>query len=37
MCKSEIRVHFNRLAALCYGFVIVVGKDKKFCQIGVNN
>ncbi len=35
MGESEIRVHFDRLAALSSGFVIRVCQAKEFCQVGV--
>jgi len=37
VCESKIRIHFDRLAALSYGFVIRVRKDKELCHIGVND
>ena len=37
MRQGKIGIHFDRLAALSYGFVIRVGDDKELCQIGVND
>ena len=37
VCECKIRIHFDRLAALLYRFVIRMRKHKKLCQIGVND
>ena len=37
MGETEIGIHFDRLAALPYRFVIEMRKDKKLCQVGVND
>jgi hypothetical protein len=37
MCESKIRVHFERLAALSYRFVIRMRKDKSLRQIRLND
>jgi len=37
VCEGKISIHFDRLAALSYGFVIRVRQDEEFCQIGVDD
>src|ERR1700747_434469 len=37
MCQCKIGIHFDRLAALSYRFVVRVGADEELCQIGVND
>jgi hypothetical protein len=37
MRKGKVRIHFDRLATLSYGFVIRMRKDQELCQIGIND